>query len=174
MIYHKIRSKICKFAYSEAYKNFEQTQKNLEGNVLADSAAAKLKKLRHLMAAKVYLLDPSNEDLETLQTIEIEKLFLKYEKGMMVKDSFKEKYEETRETLADVKTKLQLKSDRNIYLEKQLIEIMDILNISGENRSFAYILPAIQSLKNNLGSEQEETEHYTKAIALIHSTTNTN
>ena len=162
-------------------ENFEQTQKTLEDNnsasksrnVLEDSAAKKLKKLRHLMTAKVYLLDPSNEDLETLQTIEIEKLFLKYEKGTMVKDSFKEKYEETRETLADVKTKLQLKSDKNISLEKKLIEIMDILNISGESRSFDYILPAIQNLKKYLGSEQEETEHYTNATALIHSTTNT-
>ena len=75
--------------------------------------------------------------------------------------------------LADVKTKLQLKSDQNILLEKQLIDIMEILNISEESRSFAYILPAIQNLKNYLGSEQEETEHYTKATALIHSTTNT-
>ena len=39
--------------------------------------------------------------------------------------------------LADVKTKLQLKSDQNILLEKQLIDIMEILNISGESRSFA-------------------------------------
>ena len=105
-------------------------------------------------------------------TIDIEKLFLKYEKAMIVKDSFKEKYEETRETLSDIKTKLQLKSEKIILLEKQLIEIMDILNIPGENRSFAYILPAIQNLKNYLDSEQEETEHYTNATAFIHSTTN--
>ena len=55
-------------------------------------------------------------------------------------------------------------------LENQLNEIMDILNIPGENRSFADILQAIQ---NHLGSEQEETEHYTNATALIHSTTDT-
>ena len=105
------------------------------------------------LAAKVYLLDPSNEDLETLQTIDIGKLFLKYEKALIVQDSFKEKYEETRETLSDIKTKLQLKSKKNIVLEKQLIEIMDILNISGESRSFVYILPAIQNLKNYLSSK---------------------
>ena len=126
------------------------------------------------MVTKLYSLDPSNEDLETLLTIDIERLFTKYEKAMMINDSFKEKYEETKKTLCDVKTKLQLRKEQIVLLKKQLIEIMDILNISGENRSFAYILPAIQSLKNNLGSEQEETEHYTKAIALIHSTTNTN
>jgi hypothetical protein len=39
--------------------------------------------------------------------------------------------------LADVKTKLQMKSDQNILLEKQLIDIMEILNISGESRSFS-------------------------------------
>jgi hypothetical protein len=134
--------------------NFKEIQNTLEDNAesksrkaLEDSAVAKLKKLRDLMAAKVYLLDPSNEELENLQSIDIEKLFLKYEKGMTVKDSFKEKYEETRETLSDIKTKLQLKSEKIILLEKQLIEIM--------------------------GSEQEETEHYTNATSFIHSTTNT-
>ena len=165
-------------------ENFEQTKNTLEGNTkfksrknLEDSAA-KLKKLRNLMAAKVFLIDPINEDLETLQTIEIEKLFLKYEKATMVKDSFKEKYEETRETLSNVKTKLKLKTEMNVLLENQLNEIMDILNIPGENRSFAYILPAIKNLvpqncKNCVGLEQEETEHYTNATALIHSTTDT-
>ena len=165
-------------------ENFEQTKNTLEDNSkfksrknLEDSAA-KLKKLRNLMAAKVYLIDPIDEDLEMLQTIEIEKLFLKYEKATMVKDSFKERYEGTRETLSDVKTKLKLKTEMNVSLENQLNEIMDILNIPGKNRSFVYILPAIQhlvtqNLKNDLGSEQEETEHYTNATALIHSTTDT-
>ena len=65
-----------------------------------------------------------------------------------------------------------------VSLENQLNEIMDILNIPGENRSFAYILPAIKNLvaqnrKNCVGLEQEETEHYTNATALIHSTTDT-
>ena len=98
-------------------ENFEQTQNTLEDNTKFknrkkfEDSAAKLKKLRNLMAARVFLIDPVNEDLETLQTIAIEKLFSKYEKAMMVKDSFKEKYEETRETLSDVKTKLKLKTE---------------------------------------------------------------
>ena len=89
------------------------------------------------MAAKVYLLDPSNEDLETLQTIEIEKLFLKYEKGTMAKDSFKEKYEDTRETLEDVKNKVQLKLKASIISVLSLAklalpeELTSLLNTSG-------------------------------------------
>ena len=92
-----------------------------------------------------------------------------YEQGMMVKDSFKEKYEETVETLSEVKTKLKLKSEKNDLLEEKLNEIMDKLNIPGKNRSFAYILPAIENLKTHLSSEQEENEHYTNAQNLVES-----
>ena len=62
--------------------------------------------------------------------------------------------------ILDVTIKLQLRKEQIVLLKKQLTEIMDILSISRENRSFTYILPAIQNLKNNLGSEQEETELY--------------
>ena len=134
-----------------------------------ENSDEKLRTLRQLIVAKTFLIDPNNENLETLQTLESEKLFDKYEQGMMVKDSFKEKYEETIETLSEVKTKLKLKSEKNDLLEEKLNKIMDTLNIPGKNRSFAYILPAIENLKTHFSSEQEENEHYTNAQNLVES-----
>ena len=123
--------------------------------------------------------------------MEVQKLFSKYENTHKVNDSFKEKYEETKEKLRSqaeknercaeaneklikVRTKLNVQMDRNELLDKKLNEIMDILNIPGKNRSFAYILPAIKNLKEwvSKSQEQEETEHYTRHTqALINSTT---
>ena len=89
---------------------------------------------------------------------------------------FKEKYEETIETLSEVKTKLLLQMQQKELYEKQHIEMMNILNIPTENRSFATILPAIQDLKKSLSlmQEQAETNHYTNAQALIESISNIN
>ena len=151
-------------------KSLDETRNDLE-NIKQEKEISdeKLKTLRHLIVAKTFLIDPNNENLETLQTLESEKLFEKYEQGMMVKDSFKEKYEETIETLSEVKTKLKLKSEQNDLLEEKLNKIMDKLNIPGKNRSFAYILPAIENLKTHFSSEQEENEHYTNAQNLVES-----
>ena len=151
-------------------KSLDETRNDLE-NIKQEKEISdeKLKTLRHLIVAKTFLIDPNNENLETLQTLESEKLFEKYEQGMMVKDSFKEKYEETIETLSEVKTKLKLKSEQNDLLEEKLNEIMDKLDIPGKNRSFAYILPAIENLKTHFSSEQEENEHYTNAQNLVES-----
>ena len=77
------------------------------------------------------------------------------------------------EKLITVRTKLNVQMERNELLDKKLNEIMDILNIPGKNRSFAYILPAIKNLKEwvSKSQEQEETEHYTRHTqALINST----
>ena len=151
-------------------KSLDETRNDLE-NIKQEKEISdeKLKTLRHLIVAKTFLIDPNNENLETLQNLESEKLFEKYEQGMMVKDSFKEKYEETIETLSEVKIKLKLKSEQNDLLEEKLNEIMDKLDIPGKNRSFAYILPAIENLKTHFSSEQEENEHYTNAQNLVES-----
>ena len=151
-------------------KSLDEARNDLE-NIKQEKEISdeKLKTLRHLIVAKTFLIDPNNENLETLQNLESEKLFEKYEQGMMVKDSFKEKYEETIETLSEVKIKLKLKSEQNDLLEEKLNEIMDKLDIPGKNRSFAYILPAIENLKTHFSSEQEENEHYTNAQNLVES-----
>ena len=150
-------------------KSLDEARNDLENiKQEKENSDKKLKTLRHRLVAKTFLIDPNNENLETLQTLESEKLFEKYEQGMMVKDSFKEKYEETVETLSEVKTKLKLKSEKNDLLEEKLNEIMDKLDIPGKNRSFAYILPAIENL-GHFSSEQEENEHYTNAQNLVES-----
>ena len=86
----------------------------------------------------------------------------------------KEKYEETIETLSEVKTKLILQRQQKELYEKQHIKMMEILNIPVENRGFDTILTAIQDLKNSLSlmQEQAETNHYTNAQALIESISN--
>ena len=130
-----------------------------------------MQKLKQLLATTIFLANPKGENLESLLKLEIEDLFSKYDQSVMVKKSFKDKYEETIETLSEVKTKLQLQIQQNKLYEKQHNEMMDILNISAENRSFASILPAIQHLKSSLSviQEQAETNHYTNAQTQIES-----
>ena len=144
--------------------------KDVKNKVLVDSKA-KLQKLKQLLATKVFLVNPKSENLESLLKLEIEDLFSKYDQSVMVKNSFEEKYEETIETLSEVKTKLQLQIQQKELYEKQHNEMMDILNIPLENRSFATILPAIKNLKNSLSlmQEQAETNHYTNAQTQIES-----
>ena len=134
-----------------------------------EESKAKLQKLKQLLATTIFLANPKGENLESLLKLEIEDLFSKYDQSVMVKKSFKDKYEETIETLSEVKTKLQLQIQQNKLYEKQHNEMMDILNISAENRSFASILPAIQHLKSSLSviQEQAETNHYTNAQTQI-------
>ena len=136
---------------------------------------SKLEKLRNLLAAKLFLFDPDNENLQALQNMEIEKLFSKYDQRLIVKDSFKDKYEEAMETLSDVKIKLRLQVEQRELHEKQHGKVLDILDINREDRSFAMILPAIQKLKElHDTQEQTETEHYTNAQALIETVTSPN
>ena len=75
-----------------------------------------------------------------------------------------------------MKTKLILQRQQKELYEKQHIEMIEILDIPTENRSFATILPAIQDLKKSLSlmQEQAETNHYTNAQALIESISNNN
>ena len=151
---------------------------------------AKLKKLKNLLAAKVLLFDPNNENYETLCNLEVEELFSKYENTFKVNDSFKEKYEEIKEKLRSqtekneqcvegneklikVQTKLNVQMERNELLDKNLNKVMDTLSLQGKSRSFACIFPAIENLKDQCKSqEQEETEHYTNAQAVLYSIEN--
>ena len=136
---------------------------------------SKLEKLRNLLAAKLFLFDPDNENLQALQNMEIEKLFSKYDQRLIVKDPFKDKYEEAIETLSDIKIKLRLQVEQRELHEKQHGKVLDILDINREDRSFAMILPAIQKLKElHDTQEQTETEHYTNAQALIETITSPN
>ena len=150
------------------YLGEEMVAKDVRIKELEDSKA-KLQKMKQLLATTIFLANPKGENLESLLKLEIEDLFSKYDQGVMAKKSFKDKYEETIETLSEVKTKLQLQMKQKELYEKQHGEMMDILNIPVENRSFASILPAIQHLKSSLSviQEQAETNHYTNAQTQI-------
>merc|ERR1739848_922423 len=92
----------------------------------------KYRKLQQVLATKVFLSDFSNEDLDTLLNLNIEKLFEKYEQTMQAKTLDNVKLEETIETLNDVKTKLKLQMEQRELYEKQHGEMMEVLNISSE------------------------------------------
>ena len=130
-----------------------------------EESNAKYQKLKQLFATKIFLSDTSNENLETLLMLDVEKLFEKYEKIVQAKSSENGNLEETIETLNDVKTKLKLQIERRELYEKQHCEMMDILNIPTENRYFENILPAIRDLKES--HEQNETAHYANAESVL-------
>ena len=128
------------------------------------------------------LFDPNNENFDRLCNLEVAELFSKYENTYKVNDSFKEKYEEIKEKLGSqtekneqcveaneklikVRTKLNLQMERNELLDKNLNEIMDILNIPGKNRSFAYILPAIKNLKESMNLMLQSQDILIKSVS---------
>ena len=150
------------------YLREEMVAKDVRIIELEDSKA-KLQKLKQLLATTIFLANAKGENLESLLKLEIEDLFSKYDQSIIVKNSYKDKYEETIETLSEVKIKLQLQMQQKELYEKQHNEMMDILNIPEENRGFASILPAIQHLKSSLSviQEQAETNHYTNAQTQI-------
>ena len=69
---------------------------------------------------------------------------------------------EVNETLAEVKTKLALKDEMIKLYENQQNEIMDILNLPSEDRSFSKILKALKESKQAC-HEATEIEHYAEA-----------
>ena len=151
-------------------KDFQEKMVAQNAKIKAlEGSKAKLQKLKQLLATTIFLANAKGENLESLLKLEIEDLFSKYDQSIIVKNSYKDKYEETIETLSEVKTKLQLQMQQKELYEKQHNEMMDILNIPEENRGFASILPAIQHLKSSLSviQEQAETNHYTNAQTQI-------
>ena len=98
-----------------------------------EDSYSKYQKLKQLMATKVFWSDTSNENLETLLKLDIEKLFEKYEQIMKLKEPNNSKLEETIETLNNVKSKLNIQINQREIYEKQHSEMMDILNIPPNN-----------------------------------------
>ena len=118
-------------------------------------------KLKQILATKIFFSDTKNENLIELLKLDIEELFEKYEQNMIAKNQNKIKLEETTETLNDMKIKLKLQLEQRELYEKEHSEILKVLKIDTEDKSFFDILPAIKELKKNL--EQNETELYSKA-----------
>ena len=139
----------------------EIEQKNLKIQALEDSGT-KAQKIKDFLTTKIFLNDSANESLQSLLNLEICELFTKYEKITTVNNS---KLQETIETLADVKTKLNLQIVKREAYEKQHTEIMALLNLPKENWCFANILQAIKSLKESNSEMRDEIEadHYENA-----------
>ena len=144
-------------------KNIEINANNIEINELRDTNA-KFEHLRELLAARVFHSDPRNESLKSLLTLEIDRLYLEYEKSSKTSDDQK-KIEDLTETLADVKTKLHLQMEQRQIYEKEHEEMFKVLNIpSGGNRNFTDILRTINALV-----EQSETDVYAHAESVLDS-----
>ena len=77
-------------------------------------------------------------------------------------EKLKTELKEVNETLTDVKTKLTLKDGMIKLYEKQQNEIMDILNLPSEDRSFSKVLKALKESKQAC-HEATEIEHYAEA-----------
>ena len=77
-------------------------------------------------------------------------------------EKLKTELEEVNETLTDVKTKLTLKDEMIKLYEKQQNEIMDILNLPSEDRSFSKVLKTLKESKQAC-HEASEIEHYAEA-----------
>ena len=144
-------------------KNSEIIANNIEINELRDTNA-KFEHLRELLAARVFHSDPRNKSLKSLLTLEIDRLYLEYEKSSKTLDDQK-KIEDLTETLADVKTKLYLQMEQRQIYEKEHEEMFKVLNIPpGGNRNFTDILRTISVLV-----EQSETDIYAHAESVLDS-----
>ena len=113
--------------------DFSQIEKFSEIKPPLKESSEKFRKVRQHLATKVFLSDSRN-DLEFLLTLDIEKLFDKYEKISRPNHLDRMKIEEITETLNDVKTKLKLQVEQRTSYEKLHGEIMDILSIPEGNR----------------------------------------
>ena len=144
-------------------KGSEINAKNSEIHELSDTNA-KFEHHKELLAGRVFHSDPRNESLKSLLTLEIDKLYLKYEKSTKTSDDQK-KIEELAETLADVKTKLHLQMEQRQIYEKEHEEMFKVLNIPADgNRHFTDILRTI-----NVLVEQIETDRYAHAESVLDS-----
>ena len=144
-------------------KNIEINANNIEINELRDTNA-KFEHLRELLAARVFHSDPRNESLKSLLALEIDRLYLEYEKSSKTSDDQK-KIEDLTETLADVKTKLHIQMEQRQIYEKEHEEMFKVLNIPpGGNRNFTDILRTI-----NVLVEESETNIYAHAESVLDS-----
>jgi len=147
-------------------KDIAINNKDSEIKELRDTNA-KFENLRELLAGRVFHSDPRNKSLKSLLTLEIDRLYLEYDH--VTKDTKKsdeqKKIEDLAETLADVKTKLNLQMEQRQIYEKEHEEMFKVLNIpSGGNRNFTDILRTI-----NVLVEQSETDKYAHAESVLDS-----
>ena len=119
------------------------------------------------MASKVFSSDYENENLPDLLDLDIAKLFDKYEQKTNAENQYKIKLDEVTATLGNVKNKYEIQFKEREKYEKQQSKIMEILNITGDDKGFDSILQAIKELKTSY--EQNETELYSEAQNVLDS-----
>ena len=141
----------------------ESIEKAQQGEKLKQESDVKARKIIDQLVVKIFRA--TGEDLQSLISLKPEELISRYE---LVTNSNRI---EMSENLADLKNKLNLQMIQREAYEKQHIEIMNVLNIPGENRSFANILPSVIALKESLSKieDQNEIEHYSHAQGVIDS-----
>ena len=113
----------------------------------------------------------NEESLRSLLKLNGKELFSRYEQIMMDKNS------DSKETLIDIKNRLNIQNIKRKHYENGHNEIMDVLDIAQENRLFENILPGIKSLKESnsnmrmllLEQEQIEENTYSNAHAVLES-----
>ena len=136
-----------------------------------EESNVKGRKIKNKLIQKLVL---ANEDLDTLDLLDADKLISKYDQVMTLStNSDKIELDTMKETLSEVKHKLQLQKEQNVMYERQHNEIMNILKIPKESQCFANILPAVKNLQESYSSFQEhekiEIESYSNAQAIIQS-----
>ena len=142
-----------------------QLQMEVASKSSLEESRIKYRKLKQLLATKIFQANPSNEDLDNLLSLEPDKLFEKYEQiKKSGTNSERIKLEETTETLQDVKVKLNLQTEQRGIYEKQLSEIREVLHLPAENFNFANILPVVKDLL-----EQNETNHCSNGLSIVES-----
>ena len=147
-------------------KDIAINNKDSEIKELRDTNA-KFEHLRELLAGRVFHSDPRNKSLKSLLTLEIERLYLEYDQVTKntKKSDEQKKIEDLAETLADVKTKLNLQMEQRQIYEKEHEEMFKVLNIPpGGNRNVTDILRKI-----NVLVEQSESDKYAHAESVLDS-----
>ena len=154
---------------SESKVELEKVENQLQTEVASkkslEESLTKYRKLKQLLATKVFQSNPRNEDLDILLNLEVDELFNKYEKIINETQADRIKLEETTETLQDVKNKLKLQTAQRGIYEKQLSEITAVLHLPAESFNFANILPVVKDLL-----EQNETNHCSNGLSVVEST----
>ena len=154
---------------SESKVELEKVEDQLQTEVALkksmEESLTKYRKLKQLLATKVFQSNPRNEDLDVLLNLEVDELFNKYEEIINETNSDRIKFEETSETLQDVKIKLKLQTEQRGIYEKQLSEIREVLHLPAVNCNFANILQVVKDLL-----EQNETNHCSNGLSIVEST----
>lgn len=147
---------------------FRQNSDNFASSTEKDEKIGKLEsKVKKLKAKNEKLKNRSNSSDNSLTLEKLEEL----KNALKVQANDPGKVKELSESLTECKSKLNLQRQINRTLEKQLNEMMDILHMPFEGRSFAKCLKALKSLQETVLNsgirESNEVTLYENADQII-------